>query len=215
MDNVSDPPSTQFIVLIGDIVKSREMPDRADAQDRVRAVVEAFNDRAPDALAAPLQLTGGDEMKAILTDPAPAVDMITWLSEAVFPIGLAWGIGRGPIETSWVPDVGALDGPCFHRARRAVEASSREETWATVHGFSERDDRVLSVLFGLMGAIRDSWTEKQLAYVRCVREKSQKATAEEFDVSESAVSQSLRRARYHDVVKGEAVLRDLLGSYSE
>lgn len=216
MGNVSsDPPSVSFVVVVGDIVKSREMTDRADAQDRIREVVETFNDRAPDALEAPLQLTGGDEMKAILSDPSWVVDMITWISEAVHPIELVWGIGRGLLETSWVPDVGALDGPCFHRARHAVEESSREGNWVTASGFSKRDDRLLSVVFGLMGAIRDSWTDRQVGYIRSVREMSQKATAEEFGVSESAVSQSLRRARYKEIVRGEAVLRDLLGSYTD
>lgn len=202
-----------FVVLIGDIVGSRELSDRASAQDRLREAVTAFNQQAGPTLAAPLEVTGGDEMKTILENPVVAVDVITRLSEALYPMTLAWGIGRGPIETSWVPDVGNLDGPCFHRARRANEEASKEGVWAKAYGFSPLDDRLLTALLRLVGAIRASWTEKQLAYIRSVREKSQKATASDFGVTQGAVSQSLQSARFSDVQEGEAALRDLLAAY--
>lgn len=126
---------------------------------------------------------------------------------------LAWGMGRGPIETAWVPDVGNLDGPCFHRARRANEEASKDGVWAKAYGFSPLDDRLLTALLRLAGALRASWTTKQVAYIRSVREKSQKATAGDFGVTEGAVSQSLQSARFSDVQEGEGALRDLLAAY--
>ncbi|HEM46095.1 MAG TPA: hypothetical protein ENO23_03520 [Alphaproteobacteria bacterium] len=202
-----------YVVVIGDLVGSRELPDRASAQDRLREAVAAFNERSGDVLAAPLDVTGGDEMKTILEDPAVAVDVITQLSDALHPIGITWGVGRGALATSWVPDVGNLDGPCFHRARRANEEASKEGVWAKALGFSPLDDEVASALLRLVGAIRASWTEKQVEYVRSVRVKSQKETAGDLGVTEGAVSQSLQRARYQDVAEGEAALRSLLAAY--
>lgn len=202
-----------FVVVIGDIVGSRQLPDRAVAQDRLREAVAAFNAKSEYELAAPLEVTGGDEIKTILEDPVVCVDVITQLSEALHPMAMAWGVGRGPITTSWVPDVGNLDGPCFHLARQASEEASNDGIWARAHGFTPLDDRVLGTLFRLMGAIRSTWTEKQMAYVRSARVQSQKATAAELGVTEGAVSQSLQRARFGDLEEAEATLRELLALY--
>lgn len=215
MPRSNEESSPAYVVVIGDLVQSRELPDRASAQNRLREAVEAFNSHAGDSLAAPLELTGGDEMKTILEDPAVAVDVIIHISEAVHPMTLAWGVGRGPIETSWVPDVGNLDGPCFHNARRAIEEASKEGIWGKIHGFSPLDDQVLTALLRLMGVIRASWTEKQAQYIRSVRSRSQKATAHELGVTAGAVSQSLQSARFHDVEEGETALRKLLAAYRE
>lgn len=209
--SATDP--SPYVVVIGDVVESRELTDRASAQDELRSVIDVFNRERDDALAAPLKLTGGDEMKTLLEDPVLAVDVIVQVTEAAHPIALAWGIGRGPLATSWVPDVGELDGPCFHRARRAIEAASADKAWARASGFSEVDDVVVSALFRLLGSIRSSWTDKQRTYVRSVRRKSQRATAKELGVTEGAISHSLRSARFHDVEEGEEALRRLLASY--
>lgn len=215
MTGTSEASSPLYVVVIGDLVRSRELPDRAAAQDRLRGAVETFNASSGDSLAAPLELTGGDEMKTILEDPAVAVDVITHVSEAAHPMDLAWGIGRGPIETSWVQDVGELDGPCFHEARRAIEEASQEKVWGKAYGFSPLDDRLLTALLRLMGVIRATWTDRQTQYVRSVRTRSQKATAREIGVTPGAVSQSLKSARFHDVEAGEAALRELLLAYRE
>lgn len=206
-------PQRAYVVVIGDIVGSRQLPDRAVAQDHLREAVAAFNAQSEHELAAPLEVTGGDEIKTILEDPVVCVDVIIQLSEALHPMAMAWGVGRGPITTSWVADVGNLDGPCFHRARQASEEASNDGIWARAYGFSPLDDRVLGALFRLTGAIRSTWTEKQMAYVRSARVQSQKATAVELGVTESAVSQSLQRARFGDVEEAEATLRELLALY--
>lgn len=204
-----------YVVLIGDLVESRELADRAAVQERLRAAVRRVNERHGDVLAAPLALTGGDEVKTMFEDPAVAVDVIVAISEAMHPAALAWGLGRGPLETALAPAVGAMDGPCFHRARRAIEQASAEGAWGRAHGFSPLDDRVLSGLLRLTGALRSGWTERQRAYIGAVREggRTQKEIAGAFGVSPAAVSMALQRARFRDVEEGEAVLRAVLAAY--
>lgn len=213
MQNRREDQSPTYVVLIGDVVESRELPDRAQAQDRLRSAIDGYNEGHAGMLAAPLKLTGGDEMKTILQDPAGVVDLMRRLSEELHPISLAWGVGRGPIETSWSDDVGELDGPCFHRARQAVEEASAAGVWARARGFSEVDDQVLSALFRLVGTLRSAWTETQWRYVRSVRDRSQRETAHRFGVTEGAVSGSLKRARFHEIAEGEAAIQGLLAAY--
>ena len=213
MTSAAESSAHIYIVVIGDLVGSRELPDRAGAQERLREAVFSFNERYEGRLAAPLELTGGDEMKTITEDPALAIDLVSGLSEELHPLELAWGVGRGPLESSWADRVGALDGPCFHRAREAVQDASEEGIWAAALGFSDLDDHVLTSLFRLTGALRESWTETQWGYVRSVRTRTQKETAEAFGVTPGAVSQSLTRAQFRDVMAAEDAIRRLLEAY--
>lgn len=209
----TDQPRSTYVAVIGAVVGSRQIQDRASFQDEIEEAVDALNRRAADLLAAPLRLTGGDEMKTVLEDPAAAVDVASRISDALYPASLAWGVGRGPITTPWASDVGRLDGPCFHRARRAVEEASEEEVWGKVYGFSPLDDTVMTALLRLLGALRGTWTEHQILSVRAVRDQSQKEAARELGLTESGISKSLRRAQFHDVEEGERALRALLASY--
>ena len=213
MTSAAESSAHISIVVIGDLVASRELPDRAGAQERLREAVFSFNERYESRMSAPLELTGGDEMKTIAQDPALAIDVISELSEQLHPWELAGGVGRGPLESSWADRVGALDGPCFHRAREAVQNASEERVWAAARGFSDLDDHVLTSLFRLTGALRESWTARQWDYVRSVRTKTQKETAEAFGVTAGAVSQSLTRARFRDVMAAEDAIRRLLEAY--
>jgi len=204
---------THPIAVIGDIVESRSLPDRAAVQRRLLEAVDDFNRDHGDDLAAALRLTTGDEVQALLADPAVAVDLVTRLSDALRPARLAWGLGRGPVSTDRSDDVSAMDGPCFHRARAAVEAAADGGVWLQVRGFSEVDDRVLSGLFRLLGVLRAGWTDTQFAYVRALRGATQREVAERFGRDETTVSRTLSRAHVHDVLEAEEAARALLAAY--
>lgn len=205
------PDTPTFYALIGDIVGSRELPNRAEVQRRLAREIEALNDRLGDErLAAPLRLVAGDELQALLADPAAAVEIAVGLADALHPVALRWGLGAGPLDTDLDPDVSLLDGPCFHRARRALDAAADDDTWLRAEGFPAPYSATVSALFRLMGAIRSDWTETQARYVREVRGRLQKEVAERFDVNRSTVSRALASARFRDVREGERAARELL-----
>lgn len=200
-----------FYALIGDIVGSRELPNRAEVQRRLAREIEALNDELGEArLAAPLRLVAGDELQALLTDPAAALDIAVPLADALHPVALRWGLGVGSLDTDLDPDVSLLDGPCFHRARRALDAAADDDTWLRAEGFAAPFSGTVSALFRLMWALRSDWTETQARYVREARGRLQKEVAERFDVNRSTVSRALRAARFREVREGERAARELL-----
>lgn len=215
MADPRDAGRGSHVVVIGDIVESRALDDRAGVQRRLLEAVGAFNDAEGERLAAPLKPTTGDEVQAVLADPAAAVDLVAGLSDALRPAELAWGLGRGGVTTDWSDDVSALDGPCFHRARAAVEEAAREGVWLRARGFSPADDRALSALFRLLGVLRHGWTDTQFAYVRALRDRTQREVAEMFGRDETTVSRTLARSHLHDVLEGEEAARALLAGYRE
>ncbi|MGH7541380.1 MAG: SatD family protein [Gemmatimonadota bacterium] len=200
-----------FFALIGDIVGSRDLPDRAVFQRELRDLVDELNaELEAEAIAAPLKLTAGDEIQALLARPDAAVDILVRIADRLHPASIVWGLGRGALATDLDPDVSALDGPCFHRARDALGAAARDGAWLRLEGFARPHDAALAALFRLMGGIRARWTEVQARYVRAVRTRLQREVAEQLGVSEPAVSKALASAQFTTVEEGERAARALL-----
>lgn len=202
---------TIFFALIGDLVGSRELEDRAGVQRSLLDVLEALNaELSPNALAAPLALSRGDEVQGLLAGPEAAVQIVVGIGDRLYPASMAWGLGAGGLATDPGREVSVLDGPCFHRARSALEAAREEGAWLRVRGFPPPHDEVLDALFRLMGAVRSRWTETQVTYIRGVRDALQKEVARRAGVSKSTVSQVLQNARFKEVREAESAVRALL-----
>ena len=201
-----------YAALIGDVVGSRRSPDRRALQRRLRYGIEKVNTDLGGWLSSPLALYGGDEVQGLVARPEACVEIVVGLSEAIFPECLVFGLGYGTVSTELSPDVAEIDGPCFHRARSALE-DVRGEAWLKASGFGATTDMALTTLFGLMAAIRSRWTEKQQIYVRAARHKSQKSVAEELGVFPSTVSESLRASSFAAVREGEQAARVLLTQF--
>lgn len=203
-----------YAALIGDVVRSRRLPDRAASQRALQAAIAAANrEWYPAALAAPLALTAGDEVQALFSRPEAAVAAVRTLSDALAPGRMAFGLGWGALSTDLEPDPAVLDGPCFHAAREALEHAQKLGLWVVARGFGGSADEALSALFGLLGVVRGRWTATQARYVAAARGALQKDVAAQFGVSPSVVSESLSAASFHVVTAGEAALERLLARF--
>lgn len=209
-------PTAAHYALIGDVVGSRELDARAEVQRKLADLLESLNDRlwkgggegAP--LAAPIKLTAGDEMQALLRVPGSAVEIVVSLADALYPVEVVWGLGMGSISTDLVEDVALVDGPCFHHAREGVEDAADRGAWLEARGFPVPFSESLSALFRLMGAVRSRWKPAQVRYMRSARDRQQTEVAEEHGVDESTVSKALQAARFRDVEAGEEAARRML-----
>lgn len=208
-------PNQSYVALIGDLVGSRDMDDRSSSQEFVRRAIDEMNEELGETTVAPITLTGGDEWKTLFREPSCVVDVIDRMSDALHPIQVRWGAGRGGLDTPLVEEVGALDGPCFHHARAAIEEASKEKGWVHVRGFSPLHDEVLSALFSVLGALRTSWTDHQIEYIRAVRGRTQKEAARELGLDRTTVGRGLGRAHYAEYRKGIDAIGSLLATYDE
>ncbi len=203
-----DPP---FVAVIGDILGSRQLRDRAGVQRRLRSALEQINAWvATEGLAAAFRLTAGDEFQGLLTRPELIVDITRRLADALPELRIIFGVGRGELTTELYPDVGSLDGPCFHLAREALDTAREDDVWLRARGFGPPFDATTSALFRLLDIVRRDWTEKQARYAREARTRLQKDVAAMFDVSPSVVSESLKAASFQAVLEAEEAARSLL-----
>lgn len=201
---------TIYFALTGDIASSRELADRAAVQQEIRSMLETSSSELDTALAAPLQLIRGDEIQGLFRHPDRIVDVVVRLADALHPVAVMWGLGRGPLSTELLTNVSAVDGPCLHRARDALEEARREESWVVAGGFGDPHDGILSTLFRLIWTVRSTWTPTQMKYVHDVRTRTQTNVAALHDVTRQAVSKSLDAARLTAVLDGEEAARSYL-----
>lgn len=203
-----------FLAIIGDVRGSRRHPDRAALQTRLRETLASVNATYDPAVA--LAITAGDEFQGLLVGAQAdlAVDTVVEVTEGMYPTELAFGLGWGPLATPLEAAAGVseLDGPCFHRAREALERAKTEAAWVALRGAGPGLDGLVSGTFGLMAAIRGGWTDKQATYVREARRAEHyKDVARIHSVVPSVVTESLQAARFKALLAAEAGLREGLG----
>jgi len=208
-----DGDDSIFVALIGDIRGSRELEDRREAQEEFRRVVDSLNDHTPDgSIASRFTVTTGDEFQALLTDAADAVEAAVSASDRFHPARLRFGIGRGELDTKVNPNQAiGMDGPCFHRAREAIDSAKNDETWIHVRGWSNVLDSHINSMFDLVQCVREDWTDRQAQFALALKEEgAQKRVANNYGVSKSTVSESLSAGHVQEVRSAENSLAELL-----
>ena len=215
---------THYAAVTGDLVASRKVPapSRAQIQRGTLEALEELNGALGAVLARPAVLTAGDEIQALLRVPSRVVGFVQVLEDRLFGAAgaeqdIAFGVGWGELSTgllSPAEGVEQLDGACFHRAREALVRAKKRKLWAVFQGFGELEDRTLTSLFELMGAIRAGWTAKQHTHTLDLRQLGKRiAVARRRAVSPSVITESLQLSRFDAIQNGEETARRLLARF--
>lgn len=192
-------PQTIYLALIGDVVGSRQVADRAGLQQRIEAAIRDVNGRYQDRIAASFVLTVGDEFQGLLTTAGGLARIMATLRVAAFPASLRYGIGVGTLTTPLQPQAIGMDGPCFHRARAAIEQAEQAATRVEVEAPS--GGAAFMIYATLSSAVRRQWTDRQRqVHELAMSGETGKSIAARLGVSPSAVSQHLKAAN-HDAVE--------------
>lgn len=119
------PASPAYWALIGDVVGSRRVADRARLQARLERVLRDLNRGWGEALAARFALTLGDEFQALFRGPDALPAAVERVCHGLVGTGVRFGVGWGELATPLRRRAVGMDGPCFHRARAAIESARR------------------------------------------------------------------------------------------
>lgn len=208
------------IAVIADIVGSRQLEDRTDAQRTLDETIAAVEKDLPLA-AQQLTPTVGDEQQGVYRDLESALISLLMV-QLRLPDGLAFRFGIGIGEVRSVRSVHAelADGPGWYAAREAIEtvhtrearAVPRTRTW--IVGAPGQDEVMDSTIAAANAYIlvRDelvsamSERERRLTYGRLIG-RSQLELAAEEGITQPSVSKSLRNAGSAAILEGIAALR--------
>lgn len=209
------------VAVIIDLVGSRQHADRRWVHESMRAAMQRVNGLVEFDL--PLEATVGDESQGRFRSLADAL-RATLLLRLVLPEGMDCraGIGVGPVEDLEIGAYGPIqDGPAWWAARDAiVEAKAREvtrnptlRTWYVAAGGSDgaAGDSGVPALVNAALLVRDEVVTQMSPRSRrlmlgMMLGRSQAEMAAEEGVTQSAVSQSLRRSGAMAVLSSHELL---------
>ena len=232
-----------YLALVADLDDSRQLAAEARSQvQRSLLELSRKSQSWLGALpVAGPEVVSGDRMQALFPCPARrseaervaaaiADTVLLWAAEArrvsEGEAAFSFGLGCGSLSTAIDADrIGRMDGPCFHRAETAlVEDAKRGKRFCGARGFgppagaaqSEEvlgADRALAGSFEAIGALIQSWTARQTAFVlathrrgvlrvqagelRFAPQLSRTEVATRFGVGLPTVSKSLASAQAH------------------
>ncbi|MET1037942.1 MAG: SatD family protein [Aeromicrobium sp.] len=204
--------------VIVDLVGSRAQPDRAVAQDQLETALAEVND-VVGALQ-PLAPTIGDECQGAYAD-LPSALRAALLLRLVLPEGLdcRFGIGAGTWQTVGRSDYGPMqDGPGWWSAREAiVEAKTREtrrnrtlRSWYAVADDAVDRAAAPSIVNALLlcrdEIVTSMGDRSRRLLLGLLRGRTQVELADDEGISQSAVSQNLRRSGALTVLSADEVL---------
>lgn len=204
-------PTPIYAVITADLVESRHLANRADAQERLAHLVERLNVRLRENLAAPFMVTLGDEIQGMLGDPGRVPAAVVGIHEFFHPREVSIGIGVGGLATGLVRRVTEMDGLAFTRSRSAVERAKQKRREVVVQTGDDRRDGTLNAVYSLLGGIMAAWTRTQWQRVNLYRELGTiEAVARALGVAKQSVSKSLRHTLWLRVLEAEAHLPSIL-----
>lgn len=204
--------------MLLDLVDSRAIVERDAVQIRIERGFEAVDVAVP-ALEA-LHATVGDEFQAVYSSTSAAL-VATLQARLSLPEGIDCrvGLGAGAIRTIGSGSSGTLqDGPGWWRARAAIDRAHelQDAGVPTARGWyigSDAPDAdaasINAYLLARDALVSPLSSRDRRLLLGTLRGRSQKALADEESISQSAVSQALRRTGAGALLTGVRLLEDL------
>lgn len=195
---------TWYAALLGDVIASRHSGDREELQHMLDDAMSRGN--AAGQPVQPLRMTIGDEFQGLFGSVLEAIAASLQIRMTLRPtVDVRIGIGCGPLDlVSQDPPFGQ-DGPCWWRAREAIEEVKKSESSnsvprsvRTLVRSGDGTDDLLNAYLVSRDHITAGWDEVDVEIALLFRKGvNQTKIAEQVGLSQSSVS---RRLQNHGIL---------------
>ena len=115
-----------YATIICDIKNSARLENRQQIQYELIETIKQANSDFADIIASPFIITLGDEWQGLLKNPEEYSEVIDFFRLKLPSIDFYCGVGIGEINIfDFELTVNQLDGPSFHKARKAINIAKR------------------------------------------------------------------------------------------
>lgn len=190
-----------YLVLIGDLKKSKGVADRNRVQAHLRDACTGLNDRMKNLhLVSPFTVTLGDEFQAVFSSPKSVWPGIFEIESRLRPVRVRFGMGVGAIDTEINPAMAiGMDGPAFHLARDAISSLKEEGENYRVLGLKNAQTLANQAL-DLVSHIRDGWRDNRVAiFSFLLNGMSVTQMADKLAITEQAVYKNINEGRLETI----------------
>lgn len=185
----------KYLVLIGDVLGSKQLPERAQFQRRLKAALHSLNSRRK-TIVSPYTLTLGDEFQAVYRDASGAFADIFTLLAQVAPVQARFALAAGEIVTpiNSHQSIG-MDGPAFHRARIRLEKLKGQGRLLGLHDTGDPRWRLPASSLAVLSGLIEGWRQKRLQlFAGVLSGASVVELAKQTGITTRAVNKNIRAA---------------------
>lgn len=181
----------KHICVIGDVVQSRSIRDRAGLQKQLQKSLSAMNRRRRRELASPWTITLGDEFQAVYRESGSLFSDSFGLLHDVYPIRVRFSVGIDVLTTSLNRKTAiGMDGPAFYAARAALEDLKRSHSLFRIGG--DATPRWINLVLDLISHESSSWRKNRLlVFTKLMDGSDVKAIAGDIQVTTAAVYKNI------------------------
>lgn len=193
-----------YAALVGDVIASRQTGDREQLQHLLDKAMIRGNTVAPAVQ--PLRMTIGDEFQGLFDDVQSAVSATLQIRLALLPsVDVRIGIGWGTLDMVPQDPPFGQDGPCWWRAREAIDEVKKSESSnavprsiRTLVKTGDGDEQLFNAYLVSRDHITEAWDEVDFEIARLhVEGINQTEISRQVGLSQSSVS---RRLQNHGIL---------------
>ena len=217
---------SNYYAIIGDLIESRKIEKRDEAQKQLNHALQNVNRRFSAMIASKFVVTLGDEFQGLLHLKAPLFEMLDWIASDLPAYPFRVGIGFGSMETSINPEesIGA-DGEAFWHARAAIEFIHDNNDYGTTAigflGLDEMKTQTINDLLAATDLIKSNWTPLQRETFNSILSQgiysddfSQKKCAQNLQISEVAFYKRLKSSNIKLYLRCRSNLQNTLEKWT-
>ena len=207
----------KLCVLLGDVLSSRRIEDKEAFQEKLEKTCSRINTVYADEIYAGFKILKGiDEIEGVLPDISNIYEIITSISEQLYPNSMRFAFVMDYIDTAVKSrDTAKMDGPAFHKASDMMKGLKKSKSLFDMSTDNEITDALITGEINLILLIKKNWSAKQHLVVReYKRTRNQYETAKTLGITQQAVSKALARSMWNEIRPIEEKLDHVVRSLS-
>ncbi len=200
-----------YIVLIGDIVDSRNRDNRSQLQQRFNHFLDQLNSDT-NGLVSPYTITLGDEFQVVLDNGSRAMSDAIKIQAALYPAKVRFSFAIGKLSTPInVNQSIGMDGPVFHQARDGIDALKDSGGLYQIDGLNQEVTELANASLKLISNTVSKWRDYRFDILMALDEGQEvKDIAVELEISDKAVYKSISGGHIKDVLHTFRLLGELM-----
>ena len=201
----------KYLVLIGDIVASKNIRQRKTFQDEFQHLINTLNVEHKKKMVSPLTITLGDEFQGLMNDSKNLFLIIHKIQSSFANITFRFALSVGNISTKINHNTAiGMDGGGFHDARQAMDINKKELRHFAYQG-SQPESVLIDNLLHWLDRATEKWKKDKWKTVLLNQlGKSQKEIEQQINISQSAISQNLKNPNTMLVLETEKIIERYL-----
>ncbi len=179
------------IALIGDIVDSKNITERAKVQSGLNYIFKKLNINGD--LLSPYTITLGDEFQAVYNKADLIFSHIWQISSAVYPLKIRFSLGAGDITTKINKKQAiGMDGPAFYNARNGLNGLKESGFLFAVTADELHAEKIIKQSLFLISHLSDNWKKSRLNILSLLyRQFSVMEIAKKLKITDKAVYKNI------------------------